>query len=223
MRNPYDILGVPSGASDEEIKKAYRKLSRQYHPDANIDNPNKDQAEEKFKEVQQAYQQIMNEREQGYSGYGPGSSRGFGGFGGFGNFGGFGGFGQQSASDYSEDEVHMQAVRNFISSGSYQEALRLLSEIRDRSALWYYYSALANSGLRNNVAAKQNAQTAVQMEPDNLQYRQLLNQLESGGDWYRQRGEIYGNPFEGNADWCTRICMINLLCNCLCGGRFCMC
>ena len=220
MRNPYDVLGVSAGASDEEIKKAYRKLSRQYHPDANIDNPNRDQAEEKFKEVQQAYQQIMNEREQG-QGYGS-SGSGYG-FGGFGGFGGFNGFGRQTGPEYSEDEVHMQAVRNFISSGSYQEALRLLSEISDRSARWYYYSALANAGIRNNVAATQHARTATQMEPDNLQYRQLLSQLESGGEWYRQRGEIYGNPFEGNSDWCTRICMMNLLCNCLCGGRFCMC
>ena len=55
MRDPYDVLGVPRGASDDDIKKAYRKLSRLYHPDANVNNPNKAQAEEKFKEVQQAY------------------------------------------------------------------------------------------------------------------------------------------------------------------------
>ena len=61
MLDPYSVLGVPRNASDDEIKKAYRKLSRKYHPDANINNPNKDQAEEKFKEVQQAYEQIMKE------------------------------------------------------------------------------------------------------------------------------------------------------------------
>ena len=67
MSDPYQILGVDRSTSDEEIKKAYRKLSRQYHPDANINNPHKDEAEAKFKEVQQAYQQIMDEREKGYS------------------------------------------------------------------------------------------------------------------------------------------------------------
>ena len=55
MTDPYSVLEVSRDASDDEIKKAYRNLSRKYHPDANINNPNKDQAEEKFKEVQQAY------------------------------------------------------------------------------------------------------------------------------------------------------------------------
>mgnify|MGYP003223073068 CR=1 FL=1 len=63
MQDPYSILGVSRDASDEDIKKAYRKLSRIYHPDANINNPNKDQAEAKFKEIQQAYQQIIKEKE----------------------------------------------------------------------------------------------------------------------------------------------------------------
>ena len=67
MSDPYSILGVDRNATDEEIKKAYRTLSRKYHPDANINNPHKDEAEAKFKEVQQAYQQIMDERERGYS------------------------------------------------------------------------------------------------------------------------------------------------------------
>ena len=69
MQDPYSILGVSRDASDEDIKKAYRKLSRIYHPDANINNPNKDQAEAKFKEIQQAYQQIIKEKEMGASGH----------------------------------------------------------------------------------------------------------------------------------------------------------
>lgn len=215
MSNPYEVLGVPSGASEEEVKKAYRHLSRIYHPDANVNNPNKAQAEEKFKEVQQAYQQIMKEKEQGYSGYGGGAGQGFGPFGGFNS--------QSSYGSYSETDVRMQAVRNFISSAHYAEALRLLSEMEERGALWYYYSALANSGQGNNVAARQHASMAVQMEPDNLQYRQFLSQLENGGNWYRGMGEVYGAPVEMGGDWCTRICLANLLCNCLCGGRFIMC
>ena len=101
MLDPYSVLGVSRNATDEEIKKAYRKLSRKYHPDANINNPNKDQAEEKFKEVQQAYEQIMREREYGSSG---GSSGGYGGYG-YGGFGGFGG--QQRQSTYEDEELSL--------------------------------------------------------------------------------------------------------------------
>ncbi len=221
MRDPYDILGVPYGAGEEEVKKAYRKLSRIYHPDANVNNPNKAQAEEKFKEVQQAYQQIMKEKEQGSSGYGYGGA-GYGSYGG--GYGGFGGYGgQHGNTGYSEDEVHMQAVRNFINNRRYQEALRLLNEMKDRGASWYYFSALANAGTGNNVTAKQHASMASSMEPNNMSYRQLVNQLENGGTWYRSMGETYGNPMNVGGDWCTRLCIANLLCNCLCGGRVYMC
>ena len=61
--DPYKVLGVSYNASDDEIKKAYRSLSRKYHPDANVGNPNQKEYEEKFKEVQQAYNMIMDQRQ----------------------------------------------------------------------------------------------------------------------------------------------------------------
>lgn len=200
MIDPYKMLGVPSTASDDEVKKAYRKLSRMYHPDANLNNPNKDKAEETFKEVQQAYDQIMKERTGGYSSYG--------------NSQGFGGFGQRQ---YENNEpIEYQAAANYINARHFQEALNVLKNITERNAKWYYLSAIANSGIGNNINAKEFAAKAVAMEPNNIQYRQLEQQLESGGQWYQTMGSGYGMPTSMNTSCCTEICIMNMLCGCCC-------
>ena len=68
IANPYEVLGVSPSASNDEVKRAYREMSRKYHPDSYVDNPLSGLAEEKFKEIQEAYDQIMKEREGGFSG-----------------------------------------------------------------------------------------------------------------------------------------------------------
>lgn len=221
MSDPYQILGVSRDASDEEIKKAYRALSRKYHPDANINNPLKDEAEKKFKEVQQAYQQIMDEREHGGSTYrNPyGSPYGNAGTNGYGSYGGFYGQGRQTSGN-TESDIHMQAAANYIRSGHYREALNVLDGIRERGALWYFYSASANSGIGNNVTALEHAEEAVRLEPDNFQYQVLLQRLKGGG-WYQQRQESYGYPMFGGNDYCVKLCVANLLCNMCCGSGIC--
>lgn len=232
MPDPYSVLGVDRNASDDELKKAYRSLSRKYHPDANINNPHKDEAEAKFKEVQQAYQQIMDERERGYTSGGGGSSSGsgsgyggsfyggYGPFGGFGSFDGYGGYGQSGESDSRREttDPHLKAAANYIRSGHYREALNVLEGIRERNALWYFYSASANSGLGNNVTALEHAREAVRLEPENIQYRMLLERMESGGSWYQQRQTMYGYPGSFDSSCCVKLCVANLLCNLCCGG-----
>ena len=227
MRDPYQVLGVSSDASEEEIKKAYRKLSRMYHPDANINNPNKDQAEAKFKEIQQAYQQIMKEKEMGASGYTGTGSGGYGdaesGYGGFGGFGPFGGFygqytNQNQQTTETEEDIHLRAAANYLNSGHYKEALNVLSGIKDRSARWYYYSSIANSGMGNNVLALEHAKEALRLEPSNYQYQSLVSRLENGGSWYRTQQTMYGGTPTINNDFCVKLCIANLMCNLCCGG-----
>lgn len=202
----YQVLGISRNASDEEIKKAYRSLSRKYHPDANINNPRREEAEEKFKQVQQAYDMIMKEREQGSA---------FGGS--YGDFG-FGGYQSRESSDY---ENYMRAAANYIQSRHFKEALNVLNSMEERNALWYYYSAIANSGAGNNVAALQHARQAAALEPGNFRYNQLVQQLEGGGSWYQDRQEAYGYP-TGGSDFCMKLCVLNMICNC-CGGRILCC
>lgn len=208
MSDPYKVLGVSRGATDEEIKKAYRALSRKYHPDANINNPNKAEAEERFKEIQQAYNQIMKEKEQGYG------QEDYG----FGGFGGFSGYGSSRAENVDDDSRYFQAAANYIRSSHYHEALNVLSNIRDKNAKWYYYSAIANRGLGNQVMAMEHARTAVNMEPNNLEYRQLLNSLQNGTEWYGSRQAEYGYDMFGGGNMCLRLCLLNMFCNICCGG-----
>ena len=208
MFDPYSVLGVSRDASDEEIKKAYRKLSRKYHPDANINNPNKEQAEEKFKEVQQAYEQIMKEKEYGSS---------------YGNAGGYyGGFtGRQNSTYQDEEAIRRQAAANYIQSRHFQEAMNVLSSLKQRNGEWYYLSAMANMGLGNNVNALEDIRTAVNLEPDNVQYRMFLQRMEGGGGWYQQQQDPFGGMPTAGGDMCDACCRTMACAMCWPGGIFC--
>ncbi len=199
ISNPYQVLGVNQNASNEEIKKAYRELSRKYHPDSYVDNPLSGLAEEKFKEVQEAYEQIMKERESGYGGA-------------YGNVGGS-----------SEDSAELSAVYNHLNARRYQDALNVLSRVPLRSARWYYYSAVANAGAGNNLMAVEHARQAVNMEPGNAEYRNLLNQIERQGQRYQDTRYNttgyggYGSRGYGTGNLCCDLWCADSLCECM-GG-----
>lgn len=206
MLDPYRVLGVSRDASMDEIKKAYRNLSRKYHPDANLNNPNKEEAEEKFKQVQQAYDQIVKEREQGTS-----SSGSWGGSG----YGGFGGGYQEQEDQYS---MEMRAAANYINAGHYQEALNVLGRMAERNAEWYYLHGVANAGLGSTASAMEDARKAVELEPDNMRFQQFYQQMQSGGQWYQSMGSGYGyqRPSSGMGNCCCECLCLNALCSGCC-------
>ena len=209
ITDPYKVLGVSPDASDEEIKRAYRALAKKYHPDR---NPGDEEAARRMQEVNAAYEQIKNPQKQ-QPGYG-GNSYGYG-------YDPFGDYRQQQ----SAEDQYFQGTRQYIRFGKYQEALNMLHNMSDRSARWYYYSALANSGLGNQVTALEHIRKAVSMEPDNYEYLDALNRIENGGTAYRSAAENFsGFSMAGNPCANFLLCwFVNLFC---CGGRlpcFCFC
>ena len=209
--DPYQILGVDRNATDEEIKRAYRRLAKQYHPDA---NPGDEYAAKKMQEINDAYDRIKNpEKNQGAAsggqGYNPyGQSYGYD---------PFRGYYQRQSYGQKYADSHLQAAWNYILYRRYREALNVLSQAEGaRGAAWYYLSALANQGLGNQVTALEHMRKAVSMEPDNQEYLNALNRMEHGGDAYRRTAGNF-NGFDLRMNPCATLCLC-MLCNRMCPG-----
>ena len=204
MTDPYKVLGVSPNASDEEIKKAYRRLAKQYHPDR---NPGDAEAAKKMQEVNAAYEQIKNpeKAQQNQGGYNP--------------YGSYDPYGTQGRASYSQI---LGMAYEYIRYHQFYQALQILQSTAERTARWYYLSALANRGLGNQVTALEHIRRAVSMEPGNQTYLHTLNEIESGGAAYRrQAGNFRGYAMRGSP--CASLCLcyfLNMLC---CGGRFFFC
>ncbi len=195
ISDPYKVLGVSRDASDDEIKQAYRRLAKQYHPDR---NPGDAEAAKKMQQINAAYEQIKNpEKAQPAGGYNP-----------------YGAYG--SGSSQSSGDEYQQAAFQYIRFGRHREALNALNNCTQRNARWYYLSSLAHNGLGNQVTALEHIRRAVSMEPDNQEYLYALDMMENGGRTYRQQAGSY-RGFTMRANPCT-----GLLC-CLFARLFCPC
>lgn len=195
MRDPYTVLGVSPNASDQEVKRAYRELARKYHPDNYVDNPLADLAEEKMKEINEAYEAIQKQRSGG-GGYQQQSSGGY--------------RQQQQYSSSSSNNPTFARVRSMINLGDLNAAERLLQEVPQRSGEWYFLmgSIAYRRGWLDE--AMQNYNLAVQMEPGNMEYRQALAMMQRGGQAYRPYGAAGGMD---SLDCCTTMLCLNCLCN----------
>lgn len=224
MTDPYQVLGVSSSATDDEVKQAYRRLAKKYHPDHNNGSA---EAEKKMMQVNDAYAQIMDMRKNGgassssysssgYSGYG----NAYGGYGGYGNYGNYGANGS-----YAGSAQRFAIVRQYLAMGRYYEALQILQQMNEHSAEWYYLCARARQGLGDDISALNFARQAANMDPGNREYADFVNDLMAGGEAYRQQGVNFGGI--QNAV-CSNPCLTCLLFNMCCGGgcgglRFCFC
>ena len=190
MTDPYSILGVSRNASDKDIKKAYRDLARKYHPDNYNNNPLADLAQDKMKEINEAYEAIMRMRD------------------------GDGGFTSRTGSSGSSEGMRIRAL---IQSGDIAQAEALLNAFSSRNAEWYFLmGALCyKKGWLDD--ALRNFQTAVNMDPNNSEYRQALSRMGQQSQPYSPYG--YGRPVsrQGGCDACdccmAMLCM-NMCCRC---------
>ena len=222
--DPYKVLGLDHNASDEEVKMAYRRLAKQYHPDA---NPGDKNAEQKMKEINAAYDMIINHKET-INSYGEtsGNAQNYGPFTGspfegFNPFSGFDPFSQAQGNyrTVTVEELYQLAAQS-INLGRYYYALTLLDQIpaNQRTARWYFYRAKANQGLGNRVATIENAEHACRMDPGNQEYAEYLNQMRNSSREYRQRSETYQSPTASVGRLCLICCLSNLLFRLCCRG-----
>ena len=205
MKDPYSVLGVSQSASDDEIKKAYRELARKYHPDNYQNNPLADLAEEKMKEINEAYDQIQKQRKassaasQSHSyGYGSGNSYGNSAYG--------GAYGAGS----------LNQVRMAINRGDISLAERLLSGMSDHNAEWNFLMGVVCSRRGWMDEAQRYMETAVQMDPNNPEYQNALSALTGAG--YRPHG--FRSVHTANVDdsACLRCCAAWSCCTLFSGG-----
>ena len=199
MNDPYSVLGVSPDASDEEIKKAYRELVRKYHPDNYHDNPLSELASEKMKEINEAYDTITKMRSGGGQQQGAGGSRG----------------GYTGSSGRSSNPTYNQ-IRAAINAGNLALAESLLSGISTHDAEWHFLmgSLYYRKGWLDE--ARKYYQTAVSMDPNNMEYRQALAYMQNGGNYYRPAGYQRSGGMD-SCDCCTSLCVADCCCECM-GG-----
>lgn len=203
-QDPYKVLGLERGASDEEVTRAYRRLAKKYHPDL---NPNDKEAAKKMSEINAAYEQIRNGGASGGADYG---NPGYGG--GYTTWNPFGGSARMSP---------LETAKMYLNAGYYREALNLLSSVRERNGEWYFISSVANYNLGNKTVALTHIREACRLEPTNAQYAQILEQMQQGGQVYSERNAQYGDPCGGMGDCLLGYALFNLFTCCCCPRRGC--
>ncbi len=206
MTDPYKVLGVSPNASDDEIKAAYRQLAKKYHPDNYANNPLADLAEEKMREINEAYDMIQSMRVSRGNGGGNSSSAGYNSYNNSYNAGEFG------------------DIRRLINLNKIIEADELLEGIPQsgRNAEWHYLKGVIHYKRGWLEEAMKHFQTANRMDPNNMEYTTALNQMM----WQRQnarpaggyRTYTYGgNPGCSSCDLCTSLICADCCCECM-GG-----
>ena len=201
MSDPYQVLNVSPSATDDEVKSAYRRLAKKYHPDNYANSPLADLASEKMKEINEAYDTIVNQRKaRAQAQENPFA----------------GGYQQQTppyTNPWQNNYSGFADVRTYLRNGRVADAEQILDGVpaENRNAEWYFLKGtiLHSYGRLEQAAAY--LSRACQMDPNNLEYRAAFNQMNN------QYSGYYGgyDPMaqSGNSD-------MQQACNC-CGNLMC--
>lgn len=200
--DPYKVLGVTPQTSDDDVKRAYRELARKYHPDNYINNPLADLAEARMKEINEAYDAIMNART------GKGSATGTD------NAAGGTGSASQNRSYQGANAGIYTQVRQAINMRNLSLAESLLERVNTRDAEWYYLMGMIFSRKGWYDEAASHIAQACQMDPGNAEYRTAQANLHMNGGYggYRPMEEA------SLCNCCVQMAVCNCCLNSCCGG-----
>ncbi len=209
--NPYQVLGVPEGASPEAIRAAYRELVKKYHPDRYQDNPLKELAEEKLKEINEAYDILSKQMEAPRArtyGQGRGPHTGENG----------GASQSQSRTSYTGAYADQYArAREALARHDLDAALRILEAVPVREAEWFFLMGHIYFQQKMFDAARKAYAQAVSMDPNNFEYRRAY-QSASGASAYTDRDVVVcgnGSGSYGGRGWLSACCLGSICLSCL--------
>lgn len=192
MKDPYEVLGVSKNATQDEIKSAYRKLAKQYHPDRYVGNPLADLAAEKFKEINEAYDALT-----GGSSASSGANRS-------------GTTGTTGAGTFAR-------VRNLLNFNQLAEAEQILDNTSDRGAEWFYLKGMIFIRRGWHDQGLNFIRQAVNMDPANSEYRHTLNMLDNQSQQYRTVGAGMAPDTNSMCNCCSNLICLDCCCECM-GG-----
>jgi len=195
MIDPYKVLGVNRNSTEDEINIAYRNLVKKYHPDKYVGNPLADLAAEKIKEINAAYDSIMEEKKNASNSSGKRNDTGNN---------------NSSGFDYNR-------IRMLINSGKLTEAEMLLNNITIRNAEWHFLMGTVMNKKGWYDMAYQHFNRASSMEPDNAEYRSARDNMDFSGNTYRSFGDSTGYD-SGCCDGCQALICADCCCE-MCGGN----
>lgn len=201
--DPYKVLGIDRTATDEEVKKAYRELARKYHPDNYVNTPLADLAEEKMKEINEAYETIRKQRKAGEEAhrhsdaYGAGEASGS--------------YGPSTANG----EERFREIRRYIAESNFYEAEIRLNSIPNagRSAEWYFLKGVVFRARGWYFEAARYFEAASRMDPQNEEYRIEAESIRN----YTSARSRRESRNDAACNLCCNLLALDCCCEC-CGG-----